>query len=79
MPAKALAWIRPQSWCLGATIFGQSVHTVIPRDKDDAAILGEARAAGFPQAEIRDIHPSLEDVFVKLTEDAARARGESGA
>jgi len=78
-PAKALAWIRPRSWCLGATIFGQSVHTVVSRDKDDASILAEAREAGFPQAEIREIHPSLEDVFVKLTEDAARARGESAA
>ncbi|HEY2902212.1 MAG TPA: ABC transporter ATP-binding protein, partial [Polyangia bacterium] len=63
--------------CLGATIFGQSVHTVIPREKTDAAVLDELRAAGFPRAEIREIHPSLEDVFVKLTEDAARARGEA--
>jgi ABC-type multidrug transport system ATPase subunit len=78
-PAKALAWLRPQPWCLGATIFGQSVHTVVPREKTDASVLSEARAAGFPQAEIREIHPSLEDVFVKLTEDAALARGESAA
>jgi ABC-2 type transport system ATP-binding protein len=78
-PAKALAWIRSQPWSSGATIFGQSVHTVVPRDKADAAVLSEARDAGFPQAEIREIHPSLEDVFVKLTEDAARTRGEAAA
>ncbi len=78
-PAPALAWIRRQRWCLGATIFGQSVHTVIPRDKNDADILAEARQGGFPAATIREIHPSLEDVFVKLTEDAARARGEAAA
>jgi hypothetical protein len=52
---------------------------VVPRDKADAAVLSEARDAGFPQAEIREIHPSLEDVFVKLTEDAARTRGEAAA
>jgi drug efflux transport system ATP-binding protein len=76
-PAKALAWIRSQPWSSGATIFGQSVHTVISRDKTDAAVQTEARDAGFPRAEIREIHPSLEDVFVKLTEDAARPRGEA--
>jgi ABC-type multidrug transport system ATPase subunit len=78
-PAKALAWIRTQPWCLGATIFGQAVHTLVPREKTDAMVLGEANGAGFPRVEIREIHPSLEDVFVKLTEDAARARGESAA
>ena len=78
-PARVLAWIRQQRWCLGATIFGQSVHTVMPRGKSDAEVLGAARQAGFPAAGIREIHPSLEDVFVKLTEDAARARGEAAA
>ena len=78
-PARMLAWIRQQRWCLGATIFGQSVHTVVPRDKGDAEVLAEARRGGFPAAGIREIHPSLEDVFVKLTEDAARARGEAAA
>jgi ABC-type multidrug transport system ATPase subunit len=78
-PARALAWIREQTWCLGATIFGQSVHTVIPRDSPDAEILAAAHRAGFPAATIREIHPSLEDVFVKLTEDAARGRDEAAA
>jgi len=78
-PARVLAWIRQQTWCLGATIFGQSVHTVIPRDRDDNQVLTDTRQGGFPAATIREIHPSLEDVFVKLTEDAARARGEAAA
>ena len=78
-PARMLAWIRQQRWCLGATIFGQSVHTVVPRDKRDGELLDEARRGGFPAVGIREIHPSLEDVFVKLTEDAARARGEAAA
>src|SRR5262245_18775863 len=78
-PARLLAWIRAQSWCLGATIFGQSVHTVVPRGKDDAAVIAEARQGGFPAAGVREIRASLEDVFVKLTEDAACARGEAAA
>jgi ABC-type multidrug transport system ATPase subunit len=78
-PARALAFIRSRPWCLGATIFGQSVHTMIPDGRADAELLAEVRAGGFAEAEIRDIRPSLEDVFVKLTEDAARARGEASA
>lgn len=78
-PAHALAWIRQQSWCRGATIFGQSVHALVARGKPDAETLREAREAGFDRAELREVRASLEDVFVKLTEDAARARGEPGA
>jgi ABC-2 type transport system ATP-binding protein len=78
-PARALAWIRQQPWCLGATIFGQSVHALVARDRPDAQTLNDAREAGFARAEVREVRASLEDVFVKLTEDAARARGEPGA
>ncbi len=76
-PARALAWVRGQPWCLGATIFGQSVHTVVPSDKTDQAVAAEIQAAGFGDTEVRAIRASLEDVFVKLTEDAARARGQA--
>jgi hypothetical protein len=34
------------------------------------------RAAGFAQAQLREIGASLEDVFVALTEEESRARGE---
>jgi ABC-type multidrug transport system ATPase subunit len=78
-PAPVLEWIRRQPWCRGATIFGQSVHAVVSQERPDAEVLREARDAGFEHAAIREVRASLEDVFVKLTEDAARARGEPGS
>jgi ABC-type multidrug transport system ATPase subunit len=75
-PAAALGWIRRQPWCRSATIFGQSVHAVVSRQSADADVRREAQAAGFSAADVREIHPSLEDVFVMLTEEAARSRGE---
>jgi ABC-2 type transport system ATP-binding protein len=77
-PARTLAWLRCQPWCRSATIFGQSVHTVVSRDKSDADVADAIRAAGFGESSVRDVGPSLEDVFVRLTEEAARTRGESG-
>lgn len=73
-PARCLAWLRQQSYCRGATIFGQSVHATIDRDMPENSIVEGLRANGFPRATVRDIHASLEDVFVKLTEDASKAR-----
>jgi ABC-type multidrug transport system ATPase subunit len=77
-PARALAWFRAQPWCRNATIFGQSVHAMIAAEASDDDVTRPLRAAGLQETAIRAIHPSLEDVFVQLTEEAARARGERG-
>jgi ABC-type multidrug transport system ATPase subunit len=73
-PAQTLAWLRQQPYADGPTIFGQSVHTLVRRDVADAELLAGLERAGLPRPTLREITPSLEDVFVKLTEDATRAR-----
>ncbi|MFO0757357.1 MAG: ABC transporter ATP-binding protein [Byssovorax sp.] len=78
-PARALAWLSGQTFTLSATIFGQAVHAVVDSRLSDEEIVARMAQAGFQGLEIRDIAPSLEDVFVTLTEDAARQRGEAGA
>jgi ABC-type multidrug transport system ATPase subunit len=70
--ARTLSWLRSQPYCEDATIFGESVHAVIPSSVPDDAIIAGLVQAGFAKAEVRPIHASLEDVFVKLTLDAAR-------
>jgi ABC-type multidrug transport system ATPase subunit len=72
-PARALVWLRQQPYCRGATIFGQAVHAAIAEDMSDGALLQALKANGFEDAQVRDIRATLEDVFVKLTEDAAGA------
>lgn len=74
--AQALAWLQGQKFCTSATIFGQAVHAVIDAELTDAALLGRLANVGFPTAHVREIAPSLEDVFVSLTEKAARERRE---
>jgi ABC-type multidrug transport system ATPase subunit len=76
--ARALNWLRQQPFVRGATIFGQSVHAEIARTVTDEQIVDRLRHAGFPQATVRAIAPSLEDVFVTLTEEAAAARNGNG-
>ncbi len=76
-PARALLWMRSQSHVAGATLFGQSVHAVVASNVSDDELLSRMQDAGFARASVREIEPSLEDVFVTLTEQAALARGES--
>ena len=68
--ARALAWLRGERWCASATIFGQSVHATIDRDVSNDELAARLAAAGFAGVELRQTAPSLEDVFVTLTEEA---------
>jgi ABC-type multidrug transport system ATPase subunit len=76
--ANALAWLQKQPFCERATIFGQAVHAVLDRSVSDAEVGDRLHTAGFPRATFREIAPSLEDVFVTLTEEAAAARKLEG-
>lgn len=75
-PARAMLWLQSQPFAQSATIFGTAIHTLVDATVTDAEFVERLHAAGFPNAVLRDIAPSLEDVFVTLTEQAAAARGE---
>ena len=65
--SSALASIKRKPYVRGSTIFGQSIHLLM----DEAVSLDQVKSDlardGFPDAELREITPSLEDVFVTLT------------
>jgi ABC-type multidrug transport system ATPase subunit len=73
-PARALAFLRTVSWCQSTTLFGQSVSALVDTGLTDAEVVARMEEAGFPSADVRSVVPSLEDVFVTLTEQAARER-----
>jgi ABC-type multidrug transport system ATPase subunit len=77
--ARALGWLQAQAFCLGATIFGQAVHAVVRSSVDEHELRECLRRAGFPAADTRSIAPTLEDVFVTLTQQEAERRGESSS
>jgi ABC-type multidrug transport system ATPase subunit len=51
-----------------ATVFGQSMHLLVDDELSEKKIRDALAKAGIEHAEIREIAPSLEDVFVTLTE-----------
>ena len=75
--ARALAWLSSQPFLRSATIFGQAVHALVDGSVQDQTIVDALHGAGFPRAQVREIAPSLEDVFVSLTETSA-ARAAKG-
>ena len=72
--AVALRTMRALPYVREATIFGVSVHAVIDAAVGDADLQRDLTEAGHPPDFIRDIEPSLEDVFVSLTRSAAHER-----
>jgi ABC-type multidrug transport system ATPase subunit len=77
-PARTLAWLRGTSFCSAATIFGQSVHAVVTTETADAELISRLSSAQLAPRGVRAIAPSLEDVFVTLTEEAAAQRARAG-
>jgi len=50
-----------------ATVFGQSMHLLVDKNTSEDFLRAELAKVNIPQADIRPIAPSLEDVFVALT------------
>jgi ABC-type multidrug transport system ATPase subunit len=72
--AAAMAWLQTQAFCSDATIFGQNVHAVVDANLSDDDIADRLHHASFSKASARAIAPSLEDVFVTLTQKEAASR-----
>jgi ABC-type multidrug transport system ATPase subunit len=68
---RALQWIRSQPFVKSATVFGHSIHAVVDDAMEDDEITAIALQADFTGIYVRTIEPTLEDVFVALTEHAA--------
>lgn len=62
-PAQALAQLRQEKWALDATLVESEIHILCSTDTPQTKLEALGR--------VRDIEPSLEDVFVALTRAAA--------
>jgi ABC-type multidrug transport system ATPase subunit len=60
--ARTLPYVR------AVTIFGTSLHLLIDADVSNEKVERDLQAFGIGDVEVSDIEPSLEDVFVRLTE-----------
>jgi ABC-type multidrug transport system ATPase subunit len=66
--------VRKLGGVRSATVFGQSMHLLVEQTLAEELIRRQLARAGIPKADIHPIGPSLEDVFVALTNE--RANGE---
>jgi ABC-type multidrug transport system ATPase subunit len=60
--------IRAIKGVRSATVFGRSMDLLVDESVTDGVILGSLKGVGIHHADIRPTTPSLEDVFVTLTE-----------
>jgi ABC-type multidrug transport system ATPase subunit len=62
-----------------ATVFGQSMRLLIDETLPDGTIRNELARANITRVDLRQISPSLEDVFVSLTANREREVQEAAA
>ena len=65
---RALQAMRQVPEVRSATVFGQSMHLLVDDRLSASDIEEKLRSVGITQSEIHEIGPSLEDVFVSLTD-----------
>ncbi len=66
-PPAALAVIKKLPFVLDATMVESELHILLPSDHGDEEVGEALRESGFGKCSVRDIEPSLEDVFVSIT------------
>jgi len=66
-PTRALSPIRALPSVADATIFGETLHLRVRPDWDEEQAARVLRSLGEREWALREVHPSLEDVFVTLT------------
>ncbi len=74
-PSSRLASLRKRDGVLDATLFGETIHVLLAPELSDAALFEEMNLDS-EEAELREVTPSLEDVFVTLTTAAEREKAE---
>lgn len=73
-PARHLAHLRDVPHVLDATLFGETLHLLASDTCSPETLAAPLRADGEEDVDIREIPPSLEDVFVTLTRNAEQGR-----
>jgi ABC-2 type transport system ATP-binding protein len=68
-PPRAAAALRGRPGVRSAALFGQSLHLTLDRADSARALLSSLRDEGITVTAVRDLDPSLEDVFIDLSTD----------
>jgi ABC-type multidrug transport system ATPase subunit len=83
--AALMTSARTLDYVQAATIFGTAIHLLIDEDVADERLASDLESFGAGKVAVSPIEPSLEDVFVRLTEtrgkeaEAARAQHAGSA
>ncbi|HEY0143096.1 MAG TPA: ABC transporter ATP-binding protein [Thermoanaerobaculia bacterium] len=70
--ASLMTSARTLPYVKASTIFGTSLHLLVDRNVSNETVDRDLEAFGISEVAVRDISPTLEDVFVRLTETRGR-------
>lgn len=74
-PAEHLTQLRQLDRVRDATLFGEKIHLLVDRDIDRGRLEEICSSPDQAAVEIRNVKPTLEDVFVTLSRSESKLRG----